>query len=165
LAQHRYLLALGSNIRHRRYGRPAQVVRAAIDALEGNDMVVEQASPIFDTAPLGHSRRRFANAAAIIRSEAEPPELLAHLKHVERKFGRRRAGRRWAERVLDIDIVLWEGGCWVSDGLVVPHVAFREREFVLRPAAAIAPDWRDPVSGLAVSHLFARLTRPRPVPR
>ncbi len=48
--------------------------------------------------------------------------------------------------------------------LIVPHVSFRERGFVLHPAAALAPDWRDPVGGLTLRQLRARLTRPRPLP-
>jgi 2-amino-4-hydroxy-6-hydroxymethyldihydropteridine diphosphokinase len=58
--------------------------------------------------------------------------------------------------VLDLDIVLWSGGAWSSPDLTVPHIAFRERGFVLDPAAAIAPAWRDPVSGLTLRQLAAR---------
>jgi 2-amino-4-hydroxy-6-hydroxymethyldihydropteridine diphosphokinase len=71
--------------------------------------------------------------------------------------------------VLDCDIVLWSGGVWRSGGrtmpLAIPHPAFAIRAFVLTPALAIAPGWRDPVSGLTLAHLHARLTRRRPLPR
>ncbi|RYD41366.1 MAG: 2-amino-4-hydroxy-6-hydroxymethyldihydropteridine diphosphokinase, partial [Verrucomicrobiaceae bacterium] len=67
--------------------------------------------------------------------------------------------------VLDLDIVLWSGGIWVSPGLAIPHPAFRERGFVLSPAMDVAADWRDPVTGLKVRHLFARLTRRSAAPR
>ena len=63
-------------------------------------------------------------------------------------------------RVLDLDIILWSGGCHASPGLVIPHISFRGRRFVLHPARSIAGDWRDPVTGLRVRHLCARLTRP-----
>uniref|UniRef100_UPI0015771B8A 2-amino-4-hydroxy-6- hydroxymethyldihydropteridine diphosphokinase n=1 Tax=Sphingomonas bacterium TaxID=1895847 RepID=UPI0015771B8A len=80
-----------------------------------------------------------------------------------RAFGRRR-GRRWGARVLDLDIVLWSGGSWRSPGLTIPHPAFRDRRFVLDPMVALAPRWRDPVTGLTIRQLAAQLTRRRPLP-
>lgn len=94
-----------------------------------------------------------------------PDQLLVRLKQMERKFGRRPGGQRWGARVLDLDIVLWNGGCWKSPGLTIPHVAFRQRSFVLGPALTIAPLWRDPITGLTLRHLAARLTKPRRAPR
>jgi 2-amino-4-hydroxy-6-hydroxymethyldihydropteridine diphosphokinase len=148
----RYVIALGSN-RRGRHGAPQAEIRAAIAAIGGGT-----ASPILATAPLGPSRRRFANAALLIDSDETPPQLLARLKRIERTFGRRR-GRRWDARVIDLDIILWSGGAWASDGLTVPHPEFRRRAFVLRPVAAIVPDWRDPITGRTVRQLAARLAR------
>jgi 2-amino-4-hydroxy-6-hydroxymethyldihydropteridine diphosphokinase len=158
----RYLIALGSNVRHCRHGPPERVIEAACAAIEAAPKVsVKSVSPIVRSAPLGHSRRRYANAAAIVRSKLEPPEMLAFLQAIEHDFGRRRTGRRWRERVIDLDIVLWNRGMWHSPELIVPHPEFRDRAFVLAPAVAIAPDWRDPLTGLTPRHLLARLTRPR----
>ena len=122
-------------------------------------------SPTIETAPLGPSRRRYANAAAVVESLLAPEAMLDLLNQVEREFGRRRRGQRWGARVLDLDIVLWEGGTWDSPSLILPHPRFRTRGFVLGPAARIAPYWRDPVTGLTLAQLAARLTRPRPLPR
>jgi 2-amino-4-hydroxy-6-hydroxymethyldihydropteridine diphosphokinase len=146
-----YVIALGSN-RRGRHGTPAHEVRAALAAI--GDVVMT--SPLVTTAPLGPARRRFVNAAALLESEDSPPELLARLKTIEAAFGRRR-GQRWTDRVIDLDIILWSGGAWASDGLTVPHPEFRQRAFVLRPLAAIVPDWRDPLTGLTIRQLAARL--------
>ena len=146
---HRYLVALGSN-RRGRHGAPEAELRAALDAIGG----VVQASPIIATAPLGPSRRRFANAAALIETTEAPPELLARLKRIERAFGRRR-GRRWDSRVIDLDIILWSGGAWASPGLTIPHPQFRRRGFVLRPLSRIVPHWRDPLTGRTIRQLAA----------
>jgi 2-amino-4-hydroxy-6-hydroxymethyldihydropteridine diphosphokinase len=140
------------------------VLQAAFKALDRKGLKLKAASPIFATAPLGPSRRRFANAAALVKTKLAPDALLIRLQAIERKFGRRRTGQRWGPRVLDLDIVLWSGGAWSSSGLTVPHRNFRARTFVLRPAVAIAPAWRDPFSGLTLRQLLARLTRPRPLP-
>lgn len=148
---HSYAIALGSN-RCGRHGGPAAEVRAALAAMGG----VVAASRIIETAPVGPSIRRFVNAAAIISTDEAPPELLARAKTIERAFGRRR-GERWAARVIDIDLILWSGGAWFSRGLTLPHPAFRDRAFVLRPLAQIAPDWREPITGLTIRQLAYRL--------
>jgi len=121
-------------------------------------------APIISTAPIGAAQRRFANSVAILESEYDPHALLSALKRMEREFGRRTA-RRWGDRVLDLDIVLWSGGIWTSPSLVIPHPLFCERSFVLGPASAIARTWHDPRSGLNIAQLNARLTRPRALTR
>ena len=162
-----YLIALGSNRCHHLYGGPEGVVRAAMEELAAFGTVSARSS-VMATPPLGAARRRFANAALVLATELAPPALLAALKHTERAFGRRR-GRRWGDRVLDCDIVLWSGGVWRSGvrdkDLAIPHPAFAARAFVLDPACRIAPHWRDPRSGLTLAQSQARLTRPRPLPR
>lgn len=153
-----YVIALGSN-RRGRHGSPEHEIAAALALLSPTT-----ASPILRTAPLGPSKRRFANAAAILESSDDPPALLARLKAIERDFGRRR-GRTWGARVIDLDIILWSGHAWGDAALTIPHPHFRARDFVLKPLLAIAPDWRDPISGLSVRHLLARLTRSAPATR
>ncbi len=165
MGRHRYLLALGSNRRHHRFGRPRDVIGAAVKALRRKQVAVLHLSPIMDNAPLGPSLRRYANAVAVVETRRKPRKMLALCKAIERKFGRRRGGQRWSARVLDLDIVLWDRGCYVADGLIIPHPLFRERRFVLLPACIIAPQWRDPVTHLTMRQLTARLTAPRPLSR
>ena len=160
----RYLIALGSNQRHARFGLPERVLAAALAALGKRGIKVKAAGPVIRSAPLGPSLRRYANSAALVKCKLDPDELLDQLKQIERHFGRRSGGQRWQARVLDLDIVLWSGGAWSTPGLTVPHPAFRERGFVLQPAATIAGNWRDPLSGLSLRQLHARLTRPRRIP-
>jgi len=153
---HLYLVALGSNRRHYRHGRPRSVLRAAMRECASLSAILRH-STIFASAPMGPAQRRFANAACVIESEYPPLALLAGLKRVERAFGRR-PGQRWGDRVLDLDIVLWNGGRFRDRDLTIPHPDFRRRSFVLNPAAQIAPEWRDPITGLTLRQLDARLT-------
>jgi 2-amino-4-hydroxy-6-hydroxymethyldihydropteridine diphosphokinase len=154
-----YAIALGSN-RRSHHGSPAATLRAALAAIGG----VRAVSRIRTTPALGPAGRSFANAAAIVESRLAPDALLAELKAIERAFGRR-PGRRWGPRVLDLDIILWSGGIWRGPGPIVPHPAFRTRDFVLRPLAEIAPRWRDPVGGATMRQRLVRLTAPRPARR
>ncbi|NWK95525.1 2-amino-4-hydroxy-6-hydroxymethyldihydropteridine diphosphokinase [Sphingobium lactosutens] len=157
---HLYALTLGSN-------RPLSARRAPARLLdEAATLIGEQArvmaiSPTILTPPLGPSLRVFANGAMLIESVLPPLAMLAFLQSIERRLGRRRH-RRWGARSIDIDIILWSGGTWRDRALTIPHAACRDRSFVLTPLIAIAPGWRDPVTGLAVRHLHARLQKATP---
>ncbi len=161
----RYLIALGSNVPHPRHGPPPHVLRAALAAIDAPDCRVMAASPIIASAPLGPSRRRYANGAALVDSALPPLALLDRLQALEAQFGRVRRGSRWRARTLDLDVVLWSGGTWHDRRLTIPHPEYRHRSFVLDPACHIAPDWRDPETGLYVKQARARLTRRARLPK
>ncbi|WP_164116080.1 2-amino-4-hydroxy-6-hydroxymethyldihydropteridine diphosphokinase [Sphingorhabdus sp. Alg239-R122] len=166
--KHEYLIAVGSNRRNGIYACPRQVIAGAVEALHGN-YHVRAVSHTIITQPVGPSQRRYANAAVRLKTNQMPDLLLDSLKRLEREFGSRR-GERWSSRVLDLDIILWSGGIWPrparathvpqSTGnvghkrLVIPHISFRNRSFVLEPAAQIAPGWRDPVTGRTIRQLM-----------
>jgi 2-amino-4-hydroxy-6-hydroxymethyldihydropteridine diphosphokinase len=154
-----YAIALGSNMRHGVYGRPEQVLKAALLAIDRGPTALVAQSRTLQSRPIGPSQRSYCNAVAIIETALDPPALLAHFKQIEGQFGRRSAGQRWRARVLDLDIILWSGGIWAEGDLMVPHVAFRTRGFVLLPLRQIARDWRDPVSGRSVAQLAALLPK------
>lgn len=159
-APHIYAIAIGSNRRHGHFGRPPQVVEAAIARLD-QEFGLFDSSPIVLNSAHGGAGRDFANAVALIESLLDPAAMLSALKTIERDFGRRR-GKRWGERVLDLDIVAWSGGKWRSSGLEVPHPHALTRTFVIQPLAAIAPYWAL-VGSLNARHLAQRLARRSPV--
>jgi 2-amino-4-hydroxy-6-hydroxymethyldihydropteridine diphosphokinase len=154
---HLYALALGSNRPLSARRTPPRLLAEAV-ALIGAQARVLAVSPTIPTPPLGPSTRIFANGALLVESALPPPAMLAFLQSVETRLGRRRH-RRWGARSIDIDIILWSGGIWRSRTLSIPHAACRSRDFVLTPLLAVAPDWRDPQTGLAVRHLHARLQK------
>ena len=82
--------------------------------------------------------------------------LLDRLLEIEAAQGRERpfAG---APRTIDLDLILYGDQVIEEPGLVVPHPRFRERAFVLEPLAAIAADWRDPVTGMTVGELYEKV--------
>jgi 2-amino-4-hydroxy-6-hydroxymethyldihydropteridine diphosphokinase len=159
-----YAIGLGSNRRHACYGDPRAVLLAALAALESDDIEAVDSSPIIASDPVGPSRRRYANAVALVASTLSPPEMLARLHAIEATFGRR-TGQRWSARTLDLDILLWSGGIWSDSTLTIPHPAIEQRAFVLGPLRAIVPEWQHPLHGRSVRQLAARLARPKPVDR
>lgn len=157
-----YAIGLGSNRRHVLHGDPRRVLMAALAALESDDIEPVEASPIIASAPIGPSRRLYANAVVLVASSLSPPEMLDRLQAIESTFGRR-TGQRWSARTLDLDILLWSGGTWADATLMIPHPAMAERRFVLDPLTLISPDWRHPVTKCTVRQLATRIRRPKPV--
>jgi 2-amino-4-hydroxy-6-hydroxymethyldihydropteridine diphosphokinase len=154
------LIALGSNRRHGRHGRPEAVIDAAVAAMARSGLTILAVSRTYATAPIGPGGRRFANAAVAISSQMPLPALLEALKAIEADFGRR-GGRRWGDRVLDLDIVGAGTVRIVSRRLKVPHPRFATRRFVLDPLVEIAPDWRPPGHAATVRQLRFRAMRPK----
>ena len=155
-SSHEYVIALGSNMRVPRVGGPRRVLAAAIEAMAGEGVKVLDMSRIRSSFPVGPSHRRYANGAARVETPFAPEQCLDLLQDIETRFGRKRRGARWRSRPLDLDIILWSGGAWLSPELTIPHPLFRSRDFVTRPAREVAPHWRDPVSGLTLRQIAAR---------
>ena len=157
-ATHLYAIALGSNRRHVRHGRPAGVVEAAIARLDAEYELFD-ASPIILNKAVGGAGRDFANAVALVESQLDPRDMLNGLKSIEREFGRR-PGKRWGPRVLDLDLVAWDGPRVASLELTIPHPRLGQRDFVVEPLSAVAPAWPI-IGGLTPRHLASRLGKRR----
>ena len=153
---HLYAIAIGSNRMHGRHGRPAGVVEAAIAELDRRFELFD-ASPILLNPAAHGAGRDFANAVALVETDRDPHAVLNELHAIERAFGRR-AGKRWAARVLDLDILAWDGSRVRTRRLKVPHPMLEQREFMLLPLSQVAPSWRIRGS-LTPRHLAARLAR------
>lgn len=155
---HHYVLGLGSNRGFGGFARPEALLPAAMAHLAAQSgwRVIARAA-IMHSAPMGPSQRRFVNSAIWVAAPLAPDAMLCAVQAIETRFGRRRY-RRWGPRSLDIDIILWSGGRWrsVRPMLNIPHPGFRGRDFVLRPAAQIAPAWRDPLTGCTIAQLALR---------
>jgi 2-amino-4-hydroxy-6-hydroxymethyldihydropteridine diphosphokinase len=144
-------IALGSNL-----GDRDLLLSRGLKALSS---IVEnlRVSTFHDTEPLGVGPQpRFLNAAATGVTALSAPRLLEQMLDIERQCGRERL-REGAPRTLDLDLVLYGDLIATVPGMIVPHPRFRERRFVLSPLAEIAGQWIDPVSGLSVAALLARL--------
>ena len=153
-----YVLALGSNRRHVRHGPPARVLTAAIATLQESGCDIKCIAKTIHTNPIGPSNRSYANSAILVATDKQPQQLLASCKKIERQFGPR-TGKRWSQRTLDIDIILWSQGPYASPSLTIPHPLFRTRDFVLKPLETIVPKWRDPLTGFTIRQLLSQLQK------
>ena len=143
-------VGLGANL-----GDREATLRHALELL-GEHVELEAVSSFRETEPVGVSDQPlFVNAAARIRTELPPRELLDVLLAIERTLGRERR-ERWGPRTIDLDLLLYGDATVAEDRLAVPHPRLHERRFVLEPLAELDPALAVPGRG-QVSELLARL--------
>jgi 2-amino-4-hydroxy-6-hydroxymethyldihydropteridine diphosphokinase len=151
----RVAIALGSNLGDRRAAMAFATERLASLL---TDAVL---SDIIETDPVGEGlddQPLYLNAALVGETSLGARALLDALRQIETDYGRTRPFPG-AARTLDLDLILFGDQTVIEPGLEVPHPRFRERFFVLGPLAEIAPDMRDPLSGLKVVELLRELLR------
>lgn len=151
-------VSLGANI-----GDREGTLRRAVSEMEHRIGPCVALSRMYETAPVGFdSPHAFLNAAAAFRVErcAQPNEadalrLLEITQEIERELGRRHksVGGRYADRPIDIDLLLWEDLQIGLPELTLPHPHLHERHFVLDPLAEIAPDLLHPTLGQSIQTL------------
>ncbi|MFZ5478333.1 MAG: 2-amino-4-hydroxy-6-hydroxymethyldihydropteridine diphosphokinase [Myxococcota bacterium] len=136
-------LALGSSL-----GDRAEALRLALSALEVTPgLRVVRVSRVLATAPAGGvARGVFLNAVVRGVAALSPAELLATCKRIERLL-RRRPARRWADRVVDVDVLLYDRAVIAEPDLRVPHPRLAERDFLLQALAEVWPDAPNPWTG------------------
>ncbi len=127
-------IGLGANL-----GDARQAVQEAMQTIAAFEHCqLHAASPLYRSAPVDSSGPDYFNAVLQISTRLSAPDLLARLHQLERGAGRERPYRN-APRTLDLDILLYGTARIDSPTLTVPHPRMRQRAFVLRPLADIAP--------------------------
>ena len=133
-------IALGSNM-----GNKKKNLKEALELLERKGVLVCRVSGFIKTRPYGVTDQPdFLNAVAEVETDKSPGELLQILLQTEREMGRKRI-RRWGERNIDLDLLLYDDRIIDLPELKVPHPDMQNRDFVLYPLAQIAPDAMHPI--------------------
>jgi 2-amino-4-hydroxy-6-hydroxymethyldihydropteridine diphosphokinase len=159
------LIGIGGNLESARFGPPRETLSAALEALEAERMRILTRSGWYRTEPVPRSDQPwFVNAVVSLATELGAADLLMVLQATERQFGRVR-GEPNAPRILDLDILDYQGEVMNATSLVLPHPRLHERRFVLMPIAEIAADWRHPILGLTAAQLLARLSSEQEIER
>jgi 2-amino-4-hydroxy-6-hydroxymethyldihydropteridine diphosphokinase len=134
------LIALGSNLQ-----QPEIQVSKAITVLASTPgLTLMQASSLYATAPVGYDNQPdFINAVVQVVTEIPAPQLMQLLLDIEQTFGRERPFPN-APRILDLDLLDYDGMQLDTELLKLPHPRMHERGFVILPLAEIVPDFMLP---------------------
>ena len=132
---HTVYLALGSNM-----GDRQAHLRRAVNEIEKQVGHVVRQSAFHVTEPVDfQSDNLFVNAAVCCQTELSPRELLTVTQRIERQLGRRRKSKNgiYHDRVIDIDILLYDDLSVNDPDLIIPHPRMYERPFVMIPLKEI----------------------------
>ncbi|NDV57551.1 2-amino-4-hydroxy-6-hydroxymethyldihydropteridine diphosphokinase [Bacteroides sp. 519] len=136
-------LSLGTNL-----GNKEENLRNAVDEINKRVGNVVSLSAFYETEPWGFdSDNTFLNAALAVDTKLSPFELLAVTKKIEKQLGRtaKSINKSYADRIIDIDILLYNDLILNTNELVLPHPLMTQRSFVMEPLVEIAPDVIHPV--------------------
>ena len=132
---HKVYLSLGSNLGHKEDN-----IRKAIELIGLRVGLVARQSSLISPEPWGfESDNQFVNAAVLCHTELSPREVLRATQKIEREMGlkHKSVGGNYADRIIDIDILLYDELRVDEPDLQSPHPLMLKREFVMRPLREI----------------------------
>ncbi len=134
--KHKVYLGLGTNL-----GKREENICRAIEYIEELVGKVVCRSALYDTAPWGfESPNRFINAVVAVLTELTPWQVLRQTQTIECKMGRSEKSHQaqYHDRIIDIDVLLYDNIHIAERDLIIPHPLMAEREFVMKPLSEIA---------------------------
>ena len=156
------VLGLGSNLPYKGFSC-VELITSAVSELR-NHLSDLRCSPLYKTAPLHITDQDFFFNAAVCGyftaspSAAAARNLLEIIQKIETQHGRDRlTERRWGERSLDIDILLFGELIIAENDLIIPHPRLKERAFALRPLLDVLPGAAEPGTGKQYSEILTAL--------
>jgi 2-amino-4-hydroxy-6-hydroxymethyldihydropteridine diphosphokinase len=149
MSRHTAYIGIGSNV-----GDRFANLQHAVDMLDlVQDTAVTAVSKVYLTEPVGNTEQEcFFNGVAVIDTALSPEALRMECKNIEHTLGRPERYPQWSPRIIDLDILLYNGLCIKTDQLVIPHPELQHRKFVLIPLLDVGnpvhPVFRQRISDL-----------------
>ena len=144
-------LGLGTNL-----GDKEQNMNSAIRKLSLEVGEITRQSGFHASKPWRfQSENEFLNAVILAETNLLPSELLVKTQQIELELGRTaKSANGYADRVIDIDILLYDNLIIDTPELKIPHPLIMERDFVYIPLLEIAPDLVHPIAGRKIADVL-----------
>lgn len=152
--QEKVYLSLGSNV-----GDKAFYLQEACVLIAKNVGKIQQKSSVYETQGWGVSIEQpvYLNQVIEISTHLAPQELLHETQSIEKILGREK-NENWAVRCIDIDILCYGNQIILQPPhLIIPHIRWHQRSFVLEPFCEIAPEFTHPIFLKTVKELNSEL--------
>lgn len=153
---HRAFIALGSNM-----GDKRAYIENAVDSLKSDKKVRNvQVSTLIETKAYGGVEQDdFLNGVMMFETLYAPEQLLFRIQQEEKRALRKRE-IHWGPRTLDLDVLFYDDEIWDKPHLTIPHPDMKNRDFVLKPMAELAPYFVHPIYRCTMNNLLQEyLTR------
>ena len=131
-------IGLGANL-----GNPRDIFSQAISMMS-EFCCIDAVSKLYASKPYGFDAQPdFFNAVARASTEIDPHELLAKLREIELKLGKKII-RKNGPRIIDLDILIYNELTIESSNLTIPHPGILTRDFVILPLLELNPEFDHP---------------------
>lgn len=139
---HTAIVSVGSNI-----GDGIHNIQQAYKSIQAEIGEIKLFSSFYESTPWGfEAEQNFVNSVIVLHTHLSSKELLKNLKKIEQQMGRvKHSDGNYHSRIIDLDVVDFDGVVINENDLIVPHPRMLERCFVLQPLLEILPNYRHPL--------------------
>ncbi|SFD07601.1 2-amino-4-hydroxy-6-hydroxymethyldihydropteridine diphosphokinase [Flavobacterium phragmitis] len=149
--QHQVVLSIGSN-----QGSRLENIQNCIDLIHQNVGTVIQVSKLYETPAWGFESDAFYNCALLLHTNSSAHKILSQVLKVEKELGRIRSNQEgYQSRIIDVDLIAFDGEIIDSEKLQVPHPLMQNRNFVLLPMQDLKLNWKHPILHKTIAELIA----------
>jgi 2-amino-4-hydroxy-6-hydroxymethyldihydropteridine diphosphokinase len=144
-------VGIGSNL-----GDREQNLEKSIALIENRIGKIINKGIVLETIPIDmDSEFKFLNTCIEIETSLCPISLLRELKKIELDLGRAIESKgKKLPRTIDLDILFYGNITYNSDELIIPHISYHLRDFVLRPLSSISENFIDFRKKLSIKQLI-----------
>jgi 2-amino-4-hydroxy-6-hydroxymethyldihydropteridine diphosphokinase len=140
-------ISIGSNVERENNVRKAlKLLKQRFNALH--------CSSIYETVPVGFSGALFYNLVVRFDTNLSPTEVVTELKHIENECGRDRTQKKFSNRSVDLDLLLYDNLILKQGAVNIPRNEILSYAFVLEPLAELVPQLKHPELGISYTQLW-----------
>ncbi len=149
-------LNIGSNL-NSKFGNRFDNIQKSLSLLSLKKIEIKSKSSFYETPSYpDKSHPKFINISIRILYKKSYLDLLKDISSIEIEMGRIKTMKN-EPRIIDIDIIDFNGEVVETENLALPHKAMMHRNFVLFPLREICPNWSHPISYEKIDILIKKL--------